>query len=255
MKVLIVCECSGVVRDAFRHLGHDAWSCDLKPDEKGSKWHLKFDALVAIRRFSMGSYSTVPVTNNWDIIIAHPPCTFLNSAGLHWNNRGRGHQKTEDALRFASELMGAMDTHAKIGWCLENPAGKIGTAIRKWDQNVQPYEFGDDASKTTGLWLHNLPRLEKRPEHYVEPRWVCKACGHVLKHADAKMWRDMLGVVRCVRHNEELPKMLPRWANQTDSGQNKLTPGPTRAADRARTYQGIARAMAEQWGRLQSDAP
>lgn len=249
-RVLIVCECSGVVRDAFLALGHDAWSCDLKADERGSTRHLKIDALVAIRRFCIHGYSTTPTTNNWDIIIAHPPCTFLNSAGLHWNNRGRGHQKTDDALRFVSELMGAMDCHARIGWALENPAGKIGTSIRKWNQSVQPYEFGDDASKTTGLWLHNLPNLVRDPSKYIAPRWVCVDCGHVSTDEDSAAWIDPKGQRRCHRHRDSLPKLMPRWANQTDSGRNKLAPGPTRAADRARTYQGIAKAMAEQWGSL-----
>jgi len=243
VNVLITHECSGVVREAFRALGHCAWSCDLKEAEDKSPFHQVGDAIQVMRRGILGD------DHGWDIIIMHPPCTYLNSAGLHWNNRGRGHEKTETALQHVLECMHAATMEAWVGWALENPAGRIGTAIRKWDQAVQPYEFGDDASKTTGLWLLNLPRLVKDTAQYIPPRWVCKKCGHVALDEQAKYWVNQEGFVLCNRC-PGTPKRLPRWGNQTDSGQNKLAPGPTRAADRARTYAGIARAMAAQWGAL-----
>lgn len=243
MNVLITHECSGMVSGEFRKLGHRAYSCDKKPSEQGHTMvHIQDDAIQAIMR-------GCPNGERWDIIGMHCDCTYLNSAGLHWNDRGRGHDKTEAALQHVRDCMEAATRHARIGWYLENPAGRIGTAIRKWDQAVQPYEFGDDASKTTGLWLHNLPRLEKDPEQYVPPRWVCQKCGHVALDEQAKYWINREGFVLCNRC-PGTPKRLPRWANQTDSGQNKLAPGPTRSADRARTYQGIAKAMAQQWGSL-----
>lgn len=202
-KWLMGCESSGRVREEFRKLGHDAWSCDLKPAEDGSPFHLQCDVREAI---GMG----------WDGAIFFPDCTNLCSSGLHWNMRRPGRALlTEQALEFVRFLMSA--DIPKIG--LENPVGRISTAIRKYDQKIQPYEFGDDASKGTCLWLKNLPPLVLDPAKRVPGRWV--------------MWKG---------------KLVERWANQTDSGQNKIAPGPMRATNRARTYPGIAAAMAAQWG-------
>ena len=200
MKVLIACEYSGAVRDAFRRRGHDAWSVDLLPDDTGSPWHYQGDALEVIR------------AETWDLLIAHPPCTYLCSSGLHWNKRVLGREeKTAEALRFVLDLMDADVPRIAI----ENPVGCIGTRIRKADQYIQPYQFGHDASKRTGLWLKNLPKLTRT--QYVEPRMV-----------DGR----------------------PRWGNQTDSGQNRLGPSAERWKVRSATDQGIADAMAEQWGNL-----
>lgn len=197
MRVLIACEFSGTVRDAFIRAGHDAWSCDLLPTDAPGP-HIVGDAIdVAFNR------------GPWTLMVAHPPCTFLSSSGLHWNNRGRGHERTESALAFVRSLMQAPIERIAI----ENPQGCISTRIRPADQYIQPYQFGADASKKTGLWLKNLPPL--RPTQFVEPRMV-----------DGK----------------------PRWANQTDSGQNRLGPSETRWAERSLTYPGIAEAMAAQWG-------
>lgn len=197
MKILINFECSGTIREAMRARGHDAWSCDLKPAEDGSRFHYQDDGLAVMR------------DGHWDMMIAHPPCTFLNSAGMHWTVRGlRDPQLTEDAVELFRQVLSA--PIARI--CVENPVGIISTRIRPPDQYVQPYQFGDDASKKTGLWLVGLPLL--RPTRHIAPRMV---------------------------------NGLPRWANQTDSGQNRLAPSAHRAADRARTYGGIAQAMAEQW--------
>jgi hypothetical protein len=197
MRVLVACERSGVVREAFRKRGHDAWSCDIVPADDGSEFHITGDVLEHL-------------DDGWDLLIAHPPCTFLCSSGLHWNKRVPGReQKTEEALEFVRRLM-ASKTRKKA---IENPIGRIGTAIRPASQIIHPYQFGDDASKATALWLENLPPL--RPTSFVEPRIV---------------------------------NGKSRWSNQTDSGQNRLGPSEQRAAERSRTYAGIARAMADQWG-------
>lgn len=198
MRVLIACEFSGVVRQAFREKGHEAYSCDLLPAEDQSEHHYQDDVLEVLNE------------HRWDLMIAHPPCTYLSVSGLHWNTKNPQRAiQTERALEFVQYLMDAPID--KI--CIENPVSCISSRIRKPDQIVQPYQYGEDASKKTCLWLKNLPPLV--PTQYVEPRWV-----------DGK----------------------PRWANQTDSGQNKLGPSPTRAAERSRTYVGIAKAMASQWG-------
>jgi len=197
MKVLVACEYSGRVRDAFIAKGHDAISCDLLPTDVPGP-HYQGDVLELIRRES------------FDLMVAHPPCTYLCSSGLHWNNRVPGRaEKTEEALEFVRALL--FCGIPKIA--LENPQGCIGTRIRKSDQVIQPWQFGHDASKSTHLWLKGLPPL--RPTSIIEPRLV-----------DGKK----------------------RWANQTDSGQNRLGPSEDRWKIRSETYAGIAEAMASQWG-------
>jgi len=190
----VACEFSGIVRQAFRDKGHDAWSCDLLPAEDNSPYHYQCDVFPI-----MGSL--------WDLMIAHPPCTYLSVSGLHWNKRIPGReQETEKALEFVQKLM---DTNIpKI--CIENPISCISTRIRKPDQIVQPYMFGHPESKKTCLWLKGLPPLE--PTNILP-----------------------------------LPES-GRWENQTPSGQNKLGPSPDRWKERSRTYLGLARAMAAQWG-------
>jgi hypothetical protein len=204
MKVLVACEYSGVVRDAFRRAGHSAWSCDLFPTDEAShfaKYHFQKDVLSVIR------------TAGWmfDLLIAHPPCTYLCSSGLHWNKRTPGReQMTERSIRFVLALMAAPIERIAI----ENPIGRISTAVRKPEQIIQPWQFGEDASKATCLWLKNLPVL--KPTKLVEPRIV---------------------------------NGKKRWSNQTDSGQNRLGPSPDRWRERSKTYLGIAEAMADQWGK------
>ena len=150
--------------------------------------------------------------DGWDLMVAHPPCTYLSSSGLHWNKRRPERaQQTEDALEFVRVLLAAPVAHI----ALENPIGCISSRIRKPDQTIQPWQYGHDASKATCLWLKNLPLL--RATGTVEPRLV-----------DGKK----------------------RWANQTDSGQNRLPPSADRWKLRSTTYQGIADAMAAQWGAL-----
>lgn len=144
MKVLVACEYSGRVREAFRALGHDAWSCDLLPADDNSPYHYQGDVKDIIDQ-------------GWDLMIAHPPCTYLASSGLHWNKRIPGReQQTLEALEFIQYLMDAPIPRIAI----ENPIGRISSAIRKPDQIIQPWMFGEDASKATCLWLKNLPKLE-----------------------------------------------------------------------------------------------
>lgn len=145
MKVLVACEYSGVVRDAFKAMGHDAWSCDLLPTDKPGQ-HYQGDVISFIRN-NLG----------FDLMIAHPPCTYLASSGLHWNKRIPGRDKlTLESLEFVTLLFNA--PIPKI--VLENPIGRINTAIRKPDQIIQPWMFGEDASKSTCLWLKGVPKLE-----------------------------------------------------------------------------------------------
>ena len=156
MRVLVACEYSWIVRDAFIALGHDAMSCDLLPTERPGP-HYQGDV------FDVIDYP-------WDLMIAHPPCTFLSVSGMHWTTRGlRDPQLTEDALIFVRRLMDAPIPRIAI----ENPVSVISSRIRQPDQIINPYQFGDDASKKTCLWLKGLPKL--RPTEFVEPRMVC--CG------------------------------------------------------------------------------
>lgn len=205
MKVLIACESSGTVRNAFRELGHDAWSCDLLPADDGSPYHIQGCALDAIR------------SGDWDFIGMHPPCTYLGVSGIHWNNRGRGWDETNKALQFVRDLIEAA---GEVPFYLENPVSIISSNIRRPDQIIQPYEFGEDASKKTCLWLSKLKPLTPSGRFH----------GRLVEYPPAS------------------GKIVERWSNQTDSGQNKLPPSKNRWKDRSKTYPGIAKAMAEQWG-------
>lgn len=219
-NVLVACEYSATVRDAFERAGHNAWSCDLLPTKVPGK-HYQGDVRDLL---------TMP----WDLLIAHPPCTYLTSAGLHWNKRVPGRAAlTEEALAFVRLLLDA--DIPRIG--LENPVGCISSAVRKPDQIIQPYNFGADASKATCLWLKGLPVL--RPTKFVPGRLVC--CGLTLPEG--------VGVYGCPNCCGE-KRARERWGNQTDSGQNNLPPSADRWMLRSTTYPGIAQAMADQWGPL-----
>lgn len=201
--VLVACEFSGTVRNAFAARGWDAWSCDLLPSETPGQ-HIQGDALDALH------------SRDWDLVIAHPPCQFLCSSGMHWTRRGfRDPQSTEDAFYFAKAFFDCAPR-----WCVENSIGVLSTRIRKPDQILQPWQFGHDASKATCLWFGGLPPLT--PTGLVPGRKVTLPTGRVAQ----------------------------RWANQTDSGQNRLAPSADRWKLRANTYSGIAKAMAEQWGAI-----
>lgn len=208
MRILVACEFSGVVRDAFRRRGHEAWSCDLEDVEPLGEWpnyHLYGDCLYFIEAGIGGK--------PWDLLIAHPPCTYLAVSGLHWNKRLPERKKKHDeALEFVRLLLNAPIPHI----ALENPVGAISTHIRKPDQKIQPWQFGHPESKLTCLWLKGLPLLV--PTNVLEPERM------------------------------QTNGKSPRWRNQTPTGQNKLGPSAERAKIRSITYQGIADAMAEQWG-------
>ena len=181
MKVLVACEYSGRVRDAFTAKGHDAISCDLLETEVPGK-HYRGDIKDII-------------FDGFDLMIAHPPCTHLAVSGSRHFWRKEKEQK--EALDFVRFLMDAPIKR----WCLENPVSVISSRIRPSDQTIQPYMFGHGETKATCFWLKNLPLL--KPTKYVEGR-------------EPKVWLE--------------------------------PPGPDRWKNRSRTYQGIADAMAEQWG-------
>ncbi|MCP4741380.1 MAG: DNA cytosine methyltransferase [Actinomycetales bacterium] len=196
MKILVACEYSGRVRDAFAAKGHWAVSCDLLPTERPGP-HVQGDVLALLDE------------HEWDLLIAFPPCTHLSGSGARWWPQKRADGRQQAAVEFVRRLHDAPIDRIAI----ENPVGILSTAIRKPNQIIQPWQFGHDASKRTCLWLKGLPQLE--PTKLVEGRLV---------------------------------NGRKRWGNQTDSGQNKLGPSPDRAKVRSLTYQGIADAMAEQWG-------
>lgn len=142
MRVLVACEYSGRVRDAFLKAGHEAMSCDLLPTDAAGP-HYQGDVFDII-------------DDSWDLMIAHPPCTYLAVSGMHWTTRGlRDPQLTEDALAFVQRLMDAPIPKIAI----ENPISVISSRIRKPDQIIQPWQFGHGETKATCLWLKGLPKL------------------------------------------------------------------------------------------------
>ena len=155
MKILVACEFSGTVRDCFLAMGHDAMSCDIL-DTSVPGPHYKGDVRDVLK-------------DDWDMMIAHPPCTYLSTSGLHWNNKNPERALlTEEALDFISLLWNVSIPRV----CIENPVGCINTRLpfMPKPQYVQPYQFGEDASKKTGLWLRGLEPLVGK--EYVEPRYV-----------------------------------------------------------------------------------
>jgi len=180
-RILVACEFSGRVRDAFAAFGHNAWSCDLLPTESPGN-HYQGDV-----RDVLG--------NGWDLMVAHPPCTHLSASGARWWKNKSEEQK--EALEFVRLLLGAPIPRV----ALENPIGAISTAIRKPDQIIQPWQFGHGETKATCLWLKGVPPL--MPTNVV------------------------LGRMPVV---------------------HRMSPSKDRWKDRSRTYQGVADAMARQWG-------
>lgn len=184
MKILIACEFSGIVRDAFIKRGHDAMSCDLLPTEKPGP-HYQGNVLDILN-------------DGWDLMIAHPPCTYICNGSMNWINREPGRkEKMEAALIFVKALMDAPIERIAI----ENPVGKINTRIRRPDQIIKAFQFGHIFSKDVALWLKNLPPLV--------PTYTVPGPHRTLDTAS----------------------------------QN-----PNRAKIKSRTFKGIAKAMAEQWG-------
>jgi len=183
MKALIACEFSGIVREAFRAKGHDAWSCDLLPTEIPGQ-HIQGDVLAILN-------------DGWDLMIAHPPCTHLAVSGARWFKDKQPEQA--EALEFVGQLLGA--PIPKI--CLENPVSIISTRIRKPDQIIQPWMFGEPYQKTTCLWLKGLPKLtptkimDKRQQKcWREPpspdRWKMRSRTYQgIANAMAEQWTDL----------------------------------------------------------------
>lgn len=207
MKILVACEYSGVVRDAFIKRGHTAISCDLLPTDAPGP-HYQGSVLDLIDSNN---------SNNWDMMIAHPPCTYLTVTGNKWmkpefaHRFPDRHKQRQEALDFFKMLFEA-NIH-KI--CIENPVGVVSTMYKKPTQYVHPYQFGEPHSKKTGLWLKNLPPLV--PTKLVEPQF------HIYKDG----------------------RKDPVW--HMDS--MKLPP-LERMKFRSKTFQGVADAMADQWSNL-----
>lgn len=195
MRVLIACEFSGIVRNAFRRRGHDAWSCDLLESEDESPFHMRANVSHMLHGTpvdrGLGAHS-----RPWDLMIAHPPCTHLAVSGARWFKEKLPEQAA--ALEFVARLLEAPIPRI----ALENPISIISSKIRKPDQIIQPWQYGHGEVKATCLWLKNLPKLV--PTDIVEGR-------------------------------------TPRV--------HFASPGPDRWKERSRTLQGIADAMADQWGK------
>mgnify|MGYP003139981619 FL=1 len=215
MKILVACEESQAITKEFRRLGHQAFSCDLQPCSGGHpEWHIEGDVLEWL-------------DNSWDMMIAHPPCTYLSVSGARWMyhpddghlpiKERRRHPKhpnrkeqQKEALDFVQALMDAPIPRIAI----ENPVSVISSKIRKSDQTIQPYHFGDEATKTTCLWLKNLPKL-------VPTKIVGKG-----EFVDFKSGKKM-----------------SKWYYELSR-----LPHKERSIARSKTFPGIAKAIAEQWG-------
>lgn len=215
MRILIACEFSGTVRDAFIVMGHEAVSCDLLPTIKPGPHY-------------QGNVFDI-INDPWDLMIAHPPCTYLTCSGNEWfpdqpplkSGALVGAARRAARVEAVAFFMALMNSHIpRIA--IENPVGIMSTTFRKPDQVIQPWHFGDDASKATCLWLKGLPKLDNQ---------------------DRSKWK----AGRVVGEDKN-GRTIVRWANQTIGGQNKLS-SKDRQMLRSITYQGIANAMAEQWGR------
>ena len=194
MKVLVACEYSGVVREAFAKKGHDAWSCDLLPTDQPSDKHIQGDVLEVINK-------------GWDLIIAHPPCTHLSLSGAKYWAEKRADGRQQAAIKFVEDIFFADCPLI----CVENPVGALTkhSKLGKATQYIQPYEFGHAEQKRTGLWLKGLPKLQ------------------------GTKFIDVKGLPNKERHRLHwLPPSKDRW---------KI---------RSTTFQGIADAMADQWGGL-----
>jgi len=198
MKVLVACEYSGIVREAFASKGHDAWSCDLLPTDQPSAKHIQGDVLEIIN-------------NDWNLIIAHPPCTHLSVSGAaRWAEKvADGRQQA--AIKFVEDIWNADCPFIAV----ENPVGALSTRSKlgKASQYIQPYEFGHAEQKKTGLWLKGLPKL---------------------------IPTDVIDVSNLPDNQRQRLHYLP--------------PSKDRWKIRSTTFQGIANAMADQWGNLGQEA-
>lgn len=231
MDVLIACEESQTICKAFRERGHNAFSCDIQPCSGGHpSWHFQDDALSVIKNVG-GKLETGEVlfVKKWDLLIAHPPCTYLSSSGARWFYHPEDahlpiEQRREHPKHIGRRLLQkkAIDFFLEFTktnverWAIENPIGCISTVYKKPSQIIQPYMFGEEATKTTCLWLHNLPLLQ--PTKIVDK-------GEMITFKSGK------------KH--------PKWYADALS----LSPAERQKA-RSKTFQGIADAIAEQWGNL-----
>lgn len=221
MKILIACEESQRVCISFREKGHEAYSCDIQPCSGGfPQWHIMGDCVPLLNgncNFETEDGAKHYISGRWDMIIAHPPCTYLTVSGNRWFNVDRygenaikRAEKRDKAILFFLQIANA--DCEKIA--IENPVGVMNTIFRKPDQIIQPYMFGDHAEKKTCLWLQNLPTL--LPTNFVEPpERVFFKSGKSMPKWYADLWN------------------LPKYE---------------RSRIRSKTFPGIANAMAEQWG-------
>jgi site-specific DNA-cytosine methylase len=191
MRVLVACEFSGVVRNAFRALGHDAWSCDLLPAEDGAEQHFTGDLFTFFKERPLLSSWW-----EWDLMIAHPPCTHLSVSGARWFKDKQAQQA--EALEFVRQLMDA----PILRICIENPVSIISSRIRKPDQIIQPFNFGDPYRKTTCLWLKNLPKLKYTSD---------------LTTGEQKCWKEPPSVDRWKNRSRTYPGFARAMAEQWGS--------------------------------------
>lgn len=252
MKVFIGMETSGALRSRFLALGHDVISCDTLPAEDEGVGHIMGDVFETLERLrGLGWWP--------DLGIFHPTCTFhtisaawafkdpdfVRYPGVGYHQKVKPGTLTGEKRREARELA---EADVRRIWklpirrkALENPRGTLSTRWKKPTQIIQPYEYGDDASKGTCLWLDELPPLV--PTKFARPRMWCPVCDHCSPYESAH--KD-----GCGHCNAEPGLLKPRWSNQTNSNQNNLTPSEDRWKERSRTYPGPADAMASQWGAL-----
>lgn len=181
LRVLVACEFSGIVRDAFLERGHNAWSCDLLPSESLPQYHMRCDVFEAISR------------GPWDLMIAFPPCTHLASSGARWFKNKRAEQ--DRAIEFVINLWASPIPH----FAIENPIGVLSTRIGKPDQIIQPWQFGHGETKATCLWLWNLPKLT--PTDVVEGR-------------EGRVWKEAPGPDRWKNRSRTLPGIAAAMADQ-----------------------------------------
>lgn len=196
MKVLVACEFSDTVRKTFTEQGHDAWSCDLLDSENGSKYHIKDDVLNHLK-------------DGWDLMIAHPPCTFMCNSGVSWLSKDESRWgELQKANEFFHRLWNAPIERIAI----ENPIPHKYALLPKYSQIIQPYEYGHAERKATCLWLKNLPLLQPTKNVYAEMKSLPKSQAQRIHYA---------------------------------------SPGRDRWKIRSRTFEGIAKAMASQWGKIE----
>lgn len=223
MKVLLACEESQAVCKEFRALGHEAYSCDLYECSGGhQEWHIKGDCLPILNgkcEFTTENGDKHSIDTKWDLIIAFPPCTHLTCTGQWAYTRGyKDPALKEEGANFFMQMINADCDKIAV----ENPVGIMSTRYRKPDQIIQPYMFGDEAQKTTCLWLKGLPLLKPTK---------------IVGKGEKKEWVNAKGQKNA----------YPKWMFDA---LNKAKTKEERSKLRSKTFIGIAKAMAEQWGKL-----